>query len=128
MTIYRFSAGNGLDRSHEGGGIMKVLKWPVWFFRIVASFLWSVWFRIAVVLSVLLAGSIFTNAYKDYWEVNLKLFLIQKEVAERHYPFPFHRLFDSLFPIFLFWGVSWIVNGIRLWYIQKKVAKEGMTV
>jgi hypothetical protein len=71
---------------------------------------WPTWMRIAIVASILWIG--FISVYRN----------------DRFYFGNY--LFDSdnifllgLLPVFLFWGVAWIVHGTKLWNKRNKTTK-----
>jgi hypothetical protein len=94
---------------------MKVLDRPGWFLRTFASLIWSIWFKVAVVVSILWIATEFTDTYRNHYTKNY----LYRHEGEKFVPFPFYDLIYPLLPIFLFWSGAWIVNGIWLWYIQE---------
>src|SRR4030042_6607994 len=86
------SSMNGLDGLHEGGEIMNPLKW-------------SVWVRIAVVVTIVCMVGGFAAWYGKSNRLGTDDILC------------------FLFPVVLFWGIAWIVLGISNRKIRVRVIK-----
>lgn len=86
------SSRNGLDGIHEGGEMMNPLKW-------------SVWVRIAVVVTIVWMVGGFATWYG------------------KSDPLGTDDILGFLFPVVLFWGIAWIVLGISDRKIRVRVIK-----